>query len=484
MGTGAGQKATCFECEAQGHFKRECPKLKNNNHGNQGGNGNAPAKVYVVGNAGTNPKSNVVTNHYYDVELADERIIRLNTIIRGCALNFLNKPFNIDLMPVELGSFDVIIGMAWLEKYQAVIVCAEKMNLPGLPPTRQVEFQIDLIPGVAPVAQAPYRLALFKMKELSDQLQEIFNKGYHQLRVREEDILKMAFRTRYGHYEFQVMPFGLTNTPAVFMDLMNRMCKPYMDKFVIVFIDDILIYQGTRRNIKNILRQLWNCLRKRSSQIEAHKPENLKKEDVEGMIRKDIPKEKFEPRTDGTLCLNGGSWLPCYGDLRTVIMHESHKSKYSIHSGSDSMYQDMKKLYWWPNMKADIATYVSKCLTCTKVKVEHQRPSGYETIQVIVDRLTKYAIFVPMREIDPIETLARMYLKEAEVGEVQLTSLKIVQETIEKIIQIKQRIQAARDRQKSYANLKRNTMEFQVGDRVMLKVSHWKGVVRFGKWGS
>ncbi|GJS03428.1 putative reverse transcriptase domain-containing protein [Tanacetum coccineum] len=85
--------------------------------------------------------------------------------------------------------------------------------------------------------------------------------------------------------------------------------------------------------------------------------------------------EKLEPRVDGNLCLNGRSWLPCYGDLRTVIMHESHKSKYSIHSGSDKTYQDMKKLYWWPNMKANIATYVSKCLICAKVKAEHQRPS-------------------------------------------------------------------------------------------------------------
>ncbi|GJT04554.1 putative reverse transcriptase domain-containing protein [Tanacetum coccineum] len=177
------------------------------------------------------------------------------------------------------------------------------------------------------------------------------------------------------------------------------------------------------------------------AQIEAQKPENIKKEDVGGMIRKDIPKEKLEPRADGTLCLNGRSWLPCYGDLRTVIMHESHKSKYSIHPGSDKMYQDMKKLYWWPNMKAEIATYVSKCLTCARVKTEHQRPSGllvqpeipqwkwdnvtmdfvtklpkssqgHDTICVVVDRLTKSAIFTPMRETDSIERLVRMYLKE------------------------------------------------------------------------
>ncbi|GKD90258.1 putative reverse transcriptase domain-containing protein, partial [Tanacetum coccineum] len=114
----------------------------------------------------------------------------------------------------------------------------------------------------------------------------------------------------------------------------------------------------------------------------ARKLENIKNEDVGGMLVENtknpeaIRTEKLEPHADGTLCLNGRSWLPCYGDLRTVIMHESHKSKYSIHPGSDKMYQDMKKLYWWPNMKADIATYVSKCLTCAKVKAEHQRPSG------------------------------------------------------------------------------------------------------------
>ncbi|GJZ76345.1 putative reverse transcriptase domain-containing protein [Tanacetum coccineum] len=112
------------------------------------------------------------------------------------------------------------------------------------------------------------------------------------------------------------------------------------------------------------------------ARIEAMKPENFKAEDVGGMIRKDFLKEKLEPRADGTLCLNNRSWLPCYGDLRTLIMHKSHKLKYSAHPGFDKMYQDMKKLYWWPNMKADIATYVNKYLTCLKVKAEHQKPSG------------------------------------------------------------------------------------------------------------
>nr|GEU80626.1 putative reverse transcriptase domain-containing protein [Tanacetum cinerariifolium] len=175
------------------------------------------------------------------------------------------------------------------------------------------------------------------------------------------------------------------------------------------------------------------------AQIEALKPENFKNEDVGGMIRKDIPKEKLEPRVDGTLCLNGRCWLPCYDDLRAVIMYESHKAKYSIHLDADKMYQDMKKLYWWTNMKANITTYVSKFLTCVKVKAEHQRPSrllvqpaipewkwdnitmdfitklpkssqGFDTIWVIVDRLTKSSHFFPIRENDLLDKLASLYL--------------------------------------------------------------------------
>nr|GFA79341.1 retrotransposon protein, putative, Ty3-gypsy subclass [Tanacetum cinerariifolium] len=250
-----------------------------------------------------------------------------------------------------------------------------------------------------------------------------------------------------------------------------------------------------------------------------------KKEDVGGMIRTDIPKERLEPRADGTLCLNSRSWLPCYGDLRSVITHESHKSRYSIHPGSEKMYQDVKKLYWWPNIKADIATYVSKCLTCARVKAEHQRPlgllvqptipewkwdtimmdfitklpkssQGFDTIWVIVDRLTKFAHFLPIRENDPLDKLARLYLNRIverhgilvsiicdQVGESQLTGPELIQETTEKIVLIKQRMQAAQDRQKNYADQKQKPMEFEIGDRVMLKVSPWKGVVRFGKRG-
>nr|GEV61206.1 reverse transcriptase domain-containing protein [Tanacetum cinerariifolium] len=273
------------------------------------------------------------------------------------------------------------------------------------------------------------------------------------------------------------------------------------------------------------------------AQTEAMKPKNLKSEDVGGMLIENSKdpekprKEKLEPCADETMCLNNRSWLSCYGDLRTLIMHKSHKSKYSVHPGSDKMYQDMKLLYWWPNMKADIATYISKFLTCLRVKAEHQKPSsllaqsGNDAIWVVVDRLTKSAHFLPMKETDPMDNLARLYLKEvvtrhgipvliicdrdlsyharikaapfealygqkcrspvcwAEVGDAQLTGPELIHEATEKIVQIKQRIQAARDCQKSYTDIRHNPLEFQVSDRVMLKVSPWKGVVRFGKRG-
>nr|GEW89651.1 retrotransposon protein, putative, Ty3-gypsy subclass [Tanacetum cinerariifolium] len=172
------------------------------------------------------------------------------------------------------------------------------------------------------------------------------------------------------------------------------------------------------------------------AQTEALKPKNLSTEDVRGMLRKDLPKEKLKPRADGTLCLNNRSWVPRFGDLRALIM-----SKYSIYLGFNKMYQDLKELYWWPNMKADIATYVGKCLTCSKVKAEHKKPfdllvqpkilewkwekitmdfitklpkttNSYDTIWVIIDRLTKSAHFLPMKENDPMEKFMRLYMKE------------------------------------------------------------------------
>nr|GEV17834.1 hypothetical protein [Tanacetum cinerariifolium] len=340
------QKAeACYECGNPRHIKKNYPRLKNC------GNGIAQGRAYALGGRDASPDSNVIT------ELANGKIIGVNIIVFGFPLNFMNHPFNIDLMPVPLDSFDVIIGMDWLTKYHGVIICDEKIvcvpfgrdmdvmsfwhtlprrkpktsrrrsdfedvpivrdflkvfpeDLVGIPPTRQVEFQIDLElaeqlqelsnKGFIRPSSSPWgalvlfvkkkdgsfrvcidyrelnkltvknRYPLPRIDDLFDQLQgsSVYSKidlrsGYHQMRVREGDIPKTAFRKSYGHYEFQVMPFGLTNAPTVFMDLINRVCKPYLDKFMIIFIDDILIYSKNKEEHEEHLKLILELLKKK-----------------------------------------------------------------------------------------------------------------------------------------------------------------------------------------------------------------------------
>ncbi|GJS50710.1 putative reverse transcriptase domain-containing protein [Tanacetum coccineum] len=206
--------------------------------------------------------------------------------------------------------------------------------------------------------------------------------------------------------------------------------------------------------------------------MEARKEENYGTEDLCGMIK------KLEPRTDGTLCFRNRSWIPCYGDLRALIMHESHKSKYSIHPGLDKMYQDLKKLYWWPNMKAEIATYVSTQLDMSTAYHPQTDGQSERTIQTLEDMLRACVI-------DFGKSWDRhLPLEEFSYNNSYHTSIKAAPfEALygQKIIQIKKHIQAAHDKQKSYVDRRRKPLEFQVGDKVMLKVSPQKGVIRFGK---
>ncbi|GKD76225.1 putative reverse transcriptase domain-containing protein [Tanacetum coccineum] len=293
---------TCHACGEKGHYANQCRKTTNNN---------AQGRAYMLRDRNAHQDPNIVTgmfllnqhlarvlfdsgadksfvsislasmlnippitiDTFYNIEMADGNLVSTNTVIQGCTLTLLNQPFEIDLMPIKLGSFDVVIGMDWLSKYHARIICDEKVvHIP-------INGETLIIRGTTPVARAHY-LTNFKsyqievlsdqvlslgellIDDLFDQLQgsSVYSKidlrsGYHQLRVRDEDIPKTAFRARYGH-------FGLTNAPAVFMDLMNRMCKPYLDKFVIVFIDDILIYSRNKEEHANHLRIILELLKK------------------------------------------------------------------------------------------------------------------------------------------------------------------------------------------------------------------------------
>ncbi|GJZ19077.1 putative reverse transcriptase domain-containing protein [Tanacetum coccineum] len=280
------------------------------------------------------------------------------------------------------------------------IVQIFREDLSGLPPTRQVEFQIDLIPGAAPMVQAPYQLAPSEMKELSEQLKELSDKGFIRpisshwgapvlffkkkdgskqrflshtairnqsslgdVLMQREKVIAYASRQLKIHeknYTTHDLELGavkeLNMRQRRWLELLSDYdCEIRYHPGKANVVADALSRKEQNKQLRvralvmtiglDLLKQILNA------QTEARKPENIKNEDVGGMLienSKDLEKlrmEKLEPRTDGTLCLNGRSWLPCYGDLRTVIMHESHKSKYSIHPGSDKMYQDMKKLY-------------------------------------------------------------------------------------------------------------------------------------------
>ncbi|GJV50532.1 putative reverse transcriptase domain-containing protein [Tanacetum coccineum] len=486
------------KCRVQGHFKRECPKLKNNkNCGNQVGNDGAPAKVYAVGHAGINPDSNIVMgifllNNRYTSILFDT----------GADRSFVSTAFSsqMDITPSTLDHYydvelaDGRIIRIVLAKYQAIIVCAEKIvralktssekkrledvpivqdfpevfpeDLPGLPLTRQVEFQIDLIPGVAPVARAPYRLAPSEMKELSEQLKELSDKGF----IRPSS-----------------SPWG---APVLFVkkkDGSFRMCIDYRElnkltvknRYPLPRIDDLFDQlQGSSVYSKIDLRSGYHQLR-------VSRMKNIRKV----AFLKPLRHYNFK-------------FCHIYSISKNKQEHEEHLKLILELLKKEELYAKFSKCEFWIPKNA-LGTNLDMSTAY------HPQTDGQSerTIQTLEDMLRACAIdfgkgwvnHLPLVEFSynnsyhasikaaPFEALygrkCRSPVCWTEVGEAQILGPELIQETTEKIVQIKQRMQAARDRQKSYADLKRKPMEFQVGDKVMLKVSPWKGVVRFGKRG-
>ncbi|GJR38980.1 putative reverse transcriptase domain-containing protein [Tanacetum coccineum] len=701
----------CFECGAPRHFKRDCPKLKNKD----GGNGNAQGWVYAVGNAekngnaSRNPDSNVVTgtfllnNRYasilfdtgadrsfistafsslidiaptplensYDVELADGKIVGIDTIVRGCTLNFLNHPFNIDLMPVELGSFDVIIGMDWLRRCHAVIVCDEKLvripygnetlifcgnesnngresrltiiscskaqeymakgyfskvfpkDLAGLPPARPVEFHIDLILGAAPVARAPYRLAPSEMKELSEQLQELSDKGFirpssspwgapiliqHLFKDRIEIGLSPAESTRTRYFKDDILNSDKKDheehLKAILELLKNeklyakfsKCLAGYYQRFIEGFSkiaksmtkltqkgikfdwgekeentfqlikqklcsapilalpegsEDFVVYcDASHKGLGVVLMQREKVIAYASRQLKIHK-KNYTTHDLElGSVvfalkiwRHYLYGTKCTVFTDHKslqhildqkeLNMRQRRWLELLSDYDCDI--RCHSGKANVVADALSHKERIEPL----RVRALVMTIgLDLPKQILKAHIEALKPENLEK-EDVGDRLTKSAHFLPIRENDPLEKLARLYLNRIvarhgipisiicdrdgrftsnfwrsfqkalgtdlsmsiayhpETDGQSERTIKTLEdmlracvidfgkgwETTEKIILVKQRIQDAQDRQKSYADLKRKPIQFKVGDRVMLKVSPWKGVVRFGKRG-
>ncbi|GKB00046.1 putative reverse transcriptase domain-containing protein [Tanacetum coccineum] len=558
---------------------QENPKGNNQASTSTQGGHREPGRVYNLCAEAAVKDNNVVNgippttlDTNYNVELADGKSLTTNTILRGCTFNLQNYLFDIDLLSIELGSFDVIVEMDWMVEHRAEIVYYEKtqkyidqgcqvflIQMMKEEKTKILKRRIEDVPVVRDFPEVfpeefsrlpstpnfirpsflsvgstnlfvqkkmdlsgwytitvKNRYPLPRIDDLFDQLQgsSIYSKidlrsGYHQLRVREEDIPKTAFRTRYGHYKFRVMPFGLTNAPAVFMDLMNRMCKPYLDKFVIVFIDDILNTPlRNEKDTKEHLKTIPECWKKNTVWL-------TKIEAVKNWASPTTPLKILQ-----FLGLDYRRFIEGFSKIAKPMTELTQKNqKFNWGQEQEEAFQLLKqklcavlkqrmKVIAYPYFQATEnheKNYTTHDLDVHRPQesTTYPRPKGpqYEAMpmgiellsdynceiryhprkaNVVADALSRKEIIEPLRETDLTEKLTRLYIKEivARHGipvsltpiattispeslanalhkEAQLTGPEIIHETTEKIFKIRDRMQAARDRQKSYADKRR-----------------------------
>nr|GEZ13320.1 putative reverse transcriptase domain-containing protein [Tanacetum cinerariifolium] len=491
---------TCFEYGVQGHYKSDCPKLKNRNQGNRTGNGNVMERAYAVGTTETNPNSNVVTDQLK--ELAKKGFIRPSSSPWGAPVLFVKKKdgsfrmieyllkdrpeiglsstkglgrrhsenafrtqykhYEFQVMPFGLTNAPAVF-MNFMNRGIYVDPAKIKSIKDWASPKTKTEIRQFLglagyykrfIEGFSKIAKSMTKLTQKKVKfDWGDKQEAAFQIIKHKLCSAPILALPEGSEDFVVYCDASIKVLGVVlmqREKAIAYRLRQlkvheKNCTTHdLELGAVVFALNIwrhyldydyeIRYHPGKANVvanelsrKQRIKPLWvralvmtiglDLPRKiLEAQTEAMKPKNLKSEDVGGMLienSKDpekLRKEKLEPRADRTLCMNNKSWLSCYGELRTLIIHESHKSKYFIHPGFDKICQDMKLLYWWPNMKADIATYDN--ITMDFVTKLPKTQSGNDTIWVVVDRLTKSAHFLSMKETEPIDKLARLYLKE------------------------------------------------------------------------
>nr|GEV23436.1 hypothetical protein [Tanacetum cinerariifolium] len=407
----------------------------------------------------------------YEVKLADGTVVSTNIVLKGCTLNLVNHVFEIDLMPIELGTFDVIISMDWIVKHDAVIVCGGRVvRIPygnkmlivesdkGLPPPRQVEFRIDLVPGATPVARVPYRLAPFDMKELSVQLQELLEKGFICLSSSPWGALVKAIKSwatpmtpteKNKKYEWG-------KEEEAFQTLKQKLCSAPTLALPEGMKDFVVYYDASFKGYGAILMQREKVIAYASRQLKVHE-ENYTTHDLEfGAIRELNSRQQ--------------RWIELLSDYDYEIRYHLEKANVVADAlsqkerdmplRSDKMYQDLKPLYWWPNMKANIATYVSKCLTCAKVKAEHQKPSGLLQQPEIPVWKSRYPFYVWILEIAS-GSIGNEFGYEYRLPLLNGWSKREDYKNAERYIACL----SARSRQKSYADKRDKPLEFEVGDK-------------------